>query len=322
MTNHIGKEPVPFGPSKEVEGLLGSRKKEPRNHIFRIFIAFAILIVLSIVAVAGTRTTINGDFRTTPDEVVLNKTSIISSTTVPETVHNATTPSTYATTTTSSTTEASVPTTTKATLNAVNNVTEIMTKRAVKYQISWGAYHACVFPMCIFPASLPSGCALGRGPSIRLWCGQGGTLKFIPPSNCQLYDQGIRPTLNCHGTMNRSDTVRVTCEGVRNQELLVEVQVDGQSYLCDQILNEYHSWNGVIYERGGAVGQQLSVSTFKNNTWTEVLSERRTGYCSTGRECSDGYLSCQGSASCGAIVPYLLTSVTEKDALSAAIVLG
>ena len=80
----------------------------------------------------------------------------------------------------------------------------------------------------------------------------------------------------------------------------------------------------LVVEKGGAAGQQVSVSVVHTETLLseEVLSERQTAECTTGMQCMDGYVACQGPASCGALVPYLVGSVAPQDAAAGAMVAG
>ena len=291
--------PVPFGPSKELESLLpsvGRENERSRKNGF-VWRLIALLIVASIAlescrAPNGVFTPIADGTPGTTDnsEVSASKTDV--STTKNEkpennTIYQAIKEENFQTNSTKST-------------------------RFTSYKISWGAYHPCILPTCMYTSD--AGCLLGTGPAIRVSCGDGGSLEFVPRSNCHVDDS----SLLCGGTVLPIDSTFVTCRGSHDESLQVEVQLVGRMYRCMKVLNEFNTWNGVRVERGGAVGHQVTVSTLYNNTWSQVVSHSRTAYCSTSQDCMDQYMTCQERTSCEAFVPYVVASVDRKEAVAAA----
>lgn len=210
-------------------------------------------------------------------------------------------------------------TTVQATKTSEIHAIEDKHRRFTTYQVSWGAYHPCIFPYCVFPASSFAGCMLGAGPSIQISCGDGGRLDFAPQPNCRLETQTKKPRLRCQGTTDLTDMAQVTCHGTRDTAIQLEVQVEQHTYQCNGILNEHHSFGGIEIVRGGTAGQRVSVSTLQDSdTWSEIMSESQTGGCSTQRQCSDAYVSCEIPIWCGAYVPYIFGSVAKEVATAGA----
>uniref|UniRef100_A0A7S3L192 Uncharacterized protein n=1 Tax=Amphora coffeiformis TaxID=265554 RepID=A0A7S3L192_9STRA len=307
------KRPVPFGSPGELEALFPSfegTKRRPNTRFSTTSIVA--LTLLAVFAFCSTRTTRYGSFSTTSNtisSVTTNATTEPSSVITPE----ITGPDTEVVTTTAATTTVETTKSTEA------YTAEETYRRFTTYQVNWGAYHPCIFPYCVFPGSSYAGCMLGTGPATQISCGDGGSLDFTPQSNCRLQKQTGKPTLRCQGTTDLMDRVEVSCHGMQDEALQLDVQVEQRTYQCNGVLNEQHNFDGVVIQRGGTAGQRVSVSTLQDNdTWSEILSNSQTGGCSTHRQCSDAYASCETPTSCGAYVPYIFGSAAKYDAMMGA----
>ena len=351
------KEPVPLGPAQELEALLPvdkvdkKERRQRERHSRIVTTPLIILLILATLRVFHNHRhkstnhpadeTISKNVETSPTVVIVVTEAATTNTQATEPARiestNTTTASTKSeatttTTTTQATTESTTTTTTTTTNSTLDSSAVVVMDGGSRrfytsYQVRWGAFYPCIFPYCLHPG--PSGCLLGgTGPCIRIWCG--GQVDYIPQSNCHL-EQAITstassPALYCQGTLDWMDSsVLVTCSGTTKRDLQLDVQLDGHSYRCNKILTEHHTWNGVVYEKGGAVGHQVSIATRSSDdkdksAWTEIVSDRRTAHCSTGTQCLDTYLSCQGPDACQATVPYLVASADPQHVATAAIV--
>lgn len=340
MPTSFDQQPIPFGSANELRALLPRIEGTKRRQTKLTTSFIVVLTVLALIAFGSTRTTRpHGIVSTSSAAASKSEPATATTTIVPEEPRNPITPPTIQAdpeviAKTEATEEGALggavgvfekSTAVQDTENSETDSTEETDRRFTTYGINWGAFHPCIFPYCINSASALTGCVLGTGPSIQISCGQGGNLDFIPQSNCRLLeaneDETRHTTLHCEGTRNLFDQVQVTCHGTGNTALQVQVQVDQHTYRCNAILNEHRSFDGRdASERGGAAGQRVSVSALQNDkTWSEVLSQSRAGHCSTYRQCSDPYVSCQnGPGGCAAYVPFIVGAVAREDAAMAA----
>lgn len=337
------KEPVPLGPSQELESLL-PRKHEKHHrasaggrHCYCLSSSRRTIVPLVVLTILASLTLFHGHSSWTVSETA--RPAVVQETTT------ATTDSTKATepvsiiqtnvADTASTIESPAQTITNATTLPISITQKVVTTAAgdadidgrtrffTSYQVSWGAFHPCSFPYCMTSTSATSGCLWGAGPSIRIYCGTDGKLDYISQSNCVLDQHGSSShSLYCHGSQdNFVDTVYVTCSGINDNALQIDVQLEGRAYRCNQVLSEHYTWNAKVQEKGGSVGQRVVVATRSSESaaWSEITSASRTAVCSTGVQCLDTYVSCRGPDACEATVPYLVATADLDEVVAAAL---